>query len=204
MIEKKPSNTELVYDAIVNLHAAGEIVTRVTLSQVMDLKLSIIDDRLKELANDNLITRVQRGVYIPSETYPPARIISATVMYGDTGAIERKPSDSMFCLTRLPDGLVVIDVYDYVVKLIPSELRTMAKLLQPFAAGNLAASVIVIDIGDEVIKLSAVDAAEVAKMLAPYALDAYSLQVRDDNATAIMELERKVKELEVRGIPQAF
>lgn len=195
MIEKRLSNSELVYDAIVNLHAAGEIVTRVTLSQVMDLKLSIIDDRLKALANDNLIVRVQRGVYIPSETYPPARVISATVMYGDVEAIESKPSDKMFCLTKLPDGLVIIDIYDYVVKLIPSELRCIARMLQPFAAGNLAASVIVIDIGDTVIKLSSVDAAEVAKMLAPYAFDAYSLQARDDNATAIMGLERKVKEL---------
>ena len=80
MIEKRLSNSELVYDAIVSLHAAGKVVSRKNLLQVMDLKPSIIDDRLKALANDKIINREERGVYVPSESYPQARIIGATVV----------------------------------------------------------------------------------------------------------------------------
>lgn len=196
MIEKRLSNSELVYDAIVSLHAAGKVVSRKNLLQVMDLKPSIIDDRLKALANDKIISREERGVYVPSESYPPARIISATVVYGDAEAIENKPRDRAFSVTRMPNATVIIDVYDYVLKLIPSELRALAQMLQPFATGDLGASVVVIDVGDEVFKLSYQDAAEVAKLLIPYAFDAYSLQMKSQTTSAIMDLMQKVKALE--------
>lgn len=196
MIEKKPSNSELVYDAIVSMHAAGKIVSRRNLMQVMDLKPSIIDDRLKALANDKIITREERGVYVPSESYPPARVISAKILYGDAGSITAKPDDRSFGITRMPDATVIIDIYDYVLKLIPSELRALAQMLQPFATGGLSASVVVVDVGDDVFKLIYEDAVEIAKLLIPYAFDAYSLQMKSQTTSAIMDLMQKVKALE--------
>lgn len=196
MIEKKPSNSELVYDAIVSMHAAGKIVSRRNLMQVLDLKPSIIDDRLKALANDKIINREERGVYVPSESYPPARVISAKILYGDAGSITAKPDDRSFSITRMPDATVIIDIYDYVLKLIPSELRALAQMLQPFATGGLSASVVVVDVGDDVFKLIYEDAVEIAKLLIPYAFDAYSLQMKTQTDSAIMDLIQKVRALE--------
>lgn len=196
MIEKKISNSQLVYDAIVSLHAAGETVSRRKLEQVMTLKRSIIDDRVKHLEREGIIDRDERGVYVPSESYPPARVISSSVVYGDSAAIESKPTDRVFSVSRLPDLVVVVDIYDQVLKLIPSELRTLAQMLLPFASGGLSPSIVVIDIGDTVLKLSYQDAAEVARMLAPYAMDAYMLQTRSQMASDITNLTKQVRALQ--------
>lgn len=105
---RRISTTELVFDAIVELHALEQIITREGLAGHLNLKLSIIDDKLKSLANDGLIARIQRGVYAPVEKYPPTRPISHT---------------------ELPDGTVVLDVGDDVLKLTPREARTLAVML---------------------------------------------------------------------------
>lgn len=105
---RRISTTELVFDAIVELHALEQIITREGLADHLNLKLSIIDDKLKSLANDGLIARIQRGVYAPVEKYPPTRPISHT---------------------ELPDGTVVLDVGDDVLKLTPREARTLAVML---------------------------------------------------------------------------
>lgn len=105
---RRISTTELVYDAVVELHALEQIITREALADYLNLKLSIIDDKLKTLANDGLIARIQRGVYVPVEKYPPTRPISHT---------------------ELPDGTVVLDIGDDVLKLTPREARTLAVML---------------------------------------------------------------------------
>lgn len=105
---RRISTTELVYDAIVELHALEQIITREALADHLNLKLSIIDDKLKTLANDGLIARIQRGVYVPVEKYPPTRPISHT---------------------ELPDGTVILDIGDDVLKLTPREARTLAVML---------------------------------------------------------------------------
>lgn len=105
---RRVSTTELVFDAVIELHALEQIVTREGLSEHLNLKLSIIDDKLKTLANDGLIARIQRGVYVPVTQYPPTRPISHT---------------------ELPDGTVVLDIGDDVLKLTPREARTLAVML---------------------------------------------------------------------------
>lgn len=105
---RRISTIELVYDAVVELHALEQIITREVLADYLNLKLSIIDDKLKTLANDGLIARIQRGVYVPVEKYPPTRPISHT---------------------ELPDGTVVLDIGDDVLKLTPREARTLAVML---------------------------------------------------------------------------
>lgn len=102
------TNKQRVLDAVIDLHNQEQIVTRETLSDVLDLKQTIIDDNLSSLVNDDLIHRVQRGVYVPTTEHKPARIISKIV---------------------LPCGTVKIDIGDdMVVTLTPKEARLIGSL----------------------------------------------------------------------------
>ena len=103
------TNKQRVLDAVIDLHNQEQIVTRETLSDVLDLKQTIIDDNLTTLANDGLIHRVQRGVYVPAVEHKPARLISKI---------------------PLPDGTVVIDIGDSIVlTLTPKEARILGSLM---------------------------------------------------------------------------
>ncbi len=104
----KKSSTQLVLEAVQDLHAQEQVVTRETLAALTNLKLSVVDDRIGALIDDGLVVRVQRGVYVPAETHPPARVISKTM---------------------LPDGTVKLDIGDQVVTLTPREDRMLAALL---------------------------------------------------------------------------
>ena len=103
------TNKQRVLDAVIDLHNQEQIVTRETLSDILDLKQTIIDDNLSSLVNDDLIHRVQRGVYVPTIEHKPARLISKI---------------------PLPDGTVVIDIGDSIVlTLTPKEARTLGSLM---------------------------------------------------------------------------
>lgn len=106
-IESK-SSTQVVLDAVIELHGMEQIVTRKSIEDLTQLKAGIIDDRLKHLVNEGLIHRLERGVFVPVVQHPPARQISHT---------------------ELPDGTVVLDVGDDVLKLTPREARTLASML---------------------------------------------------------------------------
>ena len=103
------TNKQRVLDAVTDLHNQEQIVTRETLSDILDLKQTIIDDNLSSLTNDGFIHRVQRGVYVPTVEHKPARLISKI---------------------PLPDGTVVIDIGDSIVlTLTPKEARTLGSLM---------------------------------------------------------------------------
>lgn len=102
------TNKQRVLDAIIDLHNQEQIVTRETLSDILDLKQTIIDDNLSTLVNDDLIHRVQRGVYVPKVAHLPARIISKIV---------------------LNDGTVVLDIGDSVLTFTPKEARIVGSLM---------------------------------------------------------------------------
>lgn len=105
----RKTNKETILDAIIDLHNQEQVVTRETLSLILDLKQSIIDDNLSSLVNDDLIHRVQRGVFVPTVQHRPARIISKIV---------------------LPCGTVKIDVGDdMVLTLTPKESRILGSLM---------------------------------------------------------------------------
>ena len=102
------TNRQRVLDAVTDLHNQEQIVTRETLSDVLDLKMSIIDDNLTLLANDGLIYRVQRGVYVPTIEHKPARVITKS---------------------PLNDGSVVLEIDRLVLILTPKEARELGKLM---------------------------------------------------------------------------
>jgi hypothetical protein len=103
----KKSSTQVVLDALRDLHQQEQIVTRETLHELTGLKLSIIDDRLKALIEEMLIVRVGRGVFVPAEQHPPARPMSKTL---------------------LPDGTVNLEIGDQVLILTPAEDRMLARI----------------------------------------------------------------------------
>lgn len=103
------SSTEIIFEAIQDLHNQEQIVTREVLAETTGLKMSIVDDRLSHLVNLGHIIRVQRGVFIPTPKHRPARLMSKTV---------------------LPDGTVKIDIGDdQILTLTPREARTLGNLM---------------------------------------------------------------------------
>lgn len=102
------SSTDIVFDAICDLHNQEQVVTRETLSQICSLPMSKIDDRISTLIDNDMVIRVQRGVYVPTIRHPPARLMSKTV---------------------LPDGTVKIDIGDDVLTLTPKEARTLGSMM---------------------------------------------------------------------------
>jgi hypothetical protein len=101
------SSTRAVLQAVQDLHAQEQIVTRETLAEFTGLKLAIVDDRLKSLIEDLMVIRVGKGVFVPADQHPPARPMSKTL---------------------LPDGTVNIEIGDHVLILTPKEDRMLASL----------------------------------------------------------------------------
>jgi hypothetical protein len=103
----KKTTTQQVFDAVCDLTASEQVVTREALQDVTGLKLTVIDDRIATLVDDGLVIRRNRGVFIPAPQHPPARPISKTI---------------------LPNGMVKIEIGDEVLELTPREDRFLASL----------------------------------------------------------------------------
>lgn len=112
MTQEKTS-TNLVLETVHDLYQQEQLVTRDRVSQITGLSLSIVDDRLKTLCDTGLVVRIQRGVYEPCPTHPPARAISKTILRG---------------------GLVKLEIGDEVLTLTPAEDRALATLCAGAAA----------------------------------------------------------------------
>lgn len=102
-----PTSTQRVFDAVCDLHALEQIATRETVAELTGLKLSIVDDRLSTLVDDEKLKRVLRGVYVPVETFAQARDISKTIV---------------------SNGLVKYEIGEVVLALTPREERRLAEL----------------------------------------------------------------------------
>lgn len=103
------SNSQIILEAIEDLHAQEQIVTRTTLAELTELQLTIIDDRLSYLVDTGQIVRVQRGVFVPAIKHRTARMMSKTV---------------------LPDGTVSIEIGNSIVlTLTPREARNLGNLM---------------------------------------------------------------------------
>lgn len=107
------ASTQRVYDAIVELHNAGQRATRHTVQELTGLSLVKVDDRIKALVEREQIKRFLKGEYVPVEVHPPMRAISKTLMAG---------------------GLVKIEIGDDVLTLTPAEDRALSMLMAGAAA----------------------------------------------------------------------
>lgn len=131
-------SSQRVYEAVCELRAQAQTVTRETVAELTGLKLTIVDDRLAVLVDDGKLKRVLRGVYEVVEVYPPARPISKTV---------------------LGDGHVKYEIGDDVLTLTPTEDRTLA-LLTAGAATQVAA----IEAGRQQVMLATEMATKIKKL----------------------------------------
>lgn len=109
---KPQTSTQRIYDAVVELRGLDQIATRETVAELTGLKLSIVDDRLRALVDDEKLKRLLRGVYELVEFFPPPRSISCTT---------------------LDSGLVKFEIGDILVELTPRETRCAARALGGFA-----------------------------------------------------------------------
>lgn len=110
MIEgQKKTNAEIVLEAIQDIHAQEQVVTREVIMEHTGLKLTVIDDRVGYLIDNGLVYRVQRGVFVPAPGHGPARIITKTL---------------------LPCGTVKLEIGDdHVLTLTPRENRMLGELM---------------------------------------------------------------------------
>lgn len=117
----KKTQKQQVYEAVMDLHNKEIPAGRTTITELLGIKQSAVDECLKSLADDELIYRVCNGVYAPMVQHPPARTIYKAV---------------------LPDGTVKIDIGDDVLTLTPKEARTLGGLMlsEGTEYGNIALS----------------------------------------------------------------
>lgn len=94
------------------LRELGQEATRHTIAQLTGLKMTVVDDRLRTLADDGRLRRLVRGVYDLEKPYPPPR----PMFFG-----------------ILADGFVKVEVGDDVLTLSPTEARRLARGLGGFA-----------------------------------------------------------------------
>ena len=71
--ETDSSTKQRVYDAVQELRELGQEATRHTVAQLTGLKMTVVDDRLRTLADDGQLRRLVRGVYDLDKPYPPPR-----------------------------------------------------------------------------------------------------------------------------------
>lgn len=103
------TSTRQILEAITDLHAQEQIVTRDKIGEVLPhLSLQKISDRLGYLIETSQISRPERGVYVPVITHATSRSV---------------------CKYILPDGTVKLEIGDQVVTMTPKESRYVGNLM---------------------------------------------------------------------------
>jgi len=119
--QPRKTSAQEVLDHAIDLHQREQLVTREALSDALGVKLSIVDEHIKNLVNNGKLMRKKSGVFQPVIEMPPARAMSKTM---------------------LPDGWVKIEIGDQVLTLTPREDRMLGNLMR--GSGDLYAQVDVI------------------------------------------------------------
>jgi len=110
------SSRTLVLEAIVQLHDAGESPTRERISQVTGLRMTTVDDRIKLLRGQGLVS-ARRQCYRPTYSHGPAQATT---------------------VTSLPDGLVKLEWGDEVWSLTATEAASFGRQLMGWATQSSA------------------------------------------------------------------
>lgn len=106
--EQQKSTAQRIWDAINDLYNQEQVVTRETLAEVTGLKMSIIDDHVGRMVDNEQLRRVRAGVFVPIPRYEPPRPV-----YG----------------SMTTDGFFVLEVGDKSVVMQPREARQAGALL---------------------------------------------------------------------------
>lgn len=110
--EAKPApradTRKVIWGALVDLRAQGQIATRQVLSQVTGLKLVTVDDHINRWVEDGQLRRPVAGVVEIVQPLPPPRAVS---------------------MTHSPDGPSKLEIGDVCIDIWPQERRMLANLL---------------------------------------------------------------------------
>ena len=110
VVEAVPTLT-LVFEAIRDMHNAGTEPTRERIVEMTGLKGTTVDDRIKRLRREGMIT-CEKQRYEPIHRHAPARAVS---------------------MTLLADGVGKLELGECLVAMVPQEMRQLALLLQGYA-----------------------------------------------------------------------
>lgn len=101
------TNRERVHQCIVDLTNQRRPAARALVAQLLNEKLSVVDDAVKRLKEDGLVRTVVPGILEPVEQFPPSRAISRTL---------------------LPDGRSKVEIGDAVLDLTPHEAQVLGMM----------------------------------------------------------------------------
>lgn len=107
LLEKDEANAYRVLDAICTIQAEGVTATRELIAEFTGLKPTTVDDRIKALRGERLISAEKQN-YSPVQQYEPAQPLSCTV---------------------LEDGMFKVEKGDAVLPLNPVEARRLGQML---------------------------------------------------------------------------
>lgn len=107
-IEEKRTTRQIIWGALVDLRAQGQIATRQVLAEVTSLKLTTVDDHLNRMVEDGQLRRPVAGV---------------------VEIIDQMPAPRPMSITDLPDGMTIVELGDYEIRMWPQERRALAKRL---------------------------------------------------------------------------
>ena len=107
-IEEKRTTRQIIWGALVDLRAQGQIATRQVLAEVTSLKLTTVDDHLNRMVEDGQLRRPVAGV---------------------VEIIDQMPAPRPMSITDLPDGMTIVELGDYEIHMWPQERRALAKRL---------------------------------------------------------------------------
>ena len=85
--QHKPTNRQIVLQAVVDLHASGRVPTRQSIASATGLRMSVVDDHVKMLKADELIRAVVNGVFEPVDMRAD-RPVSGTIIDGNLYKLE--------------------------------------------------------------------------------------------------------------------
>lgn len=110
----KPAETrtsrQIIWDAIQEMAALGQTITRKRLQEMTDLTYHIVDDHVSRMVDEEgTLRRVLDGVYELVKGYDAPRPVS---------------------ITDLDDGQTIIEVGDQEMRLWPREVRKLANRLE--------------------------------------------------------------------------
>lgn len=107
-IEEKRTTRQIIWGALADLRAQGQIATRQVLAEITSLKLTTVDDHLNRMVEDGQLRRPVAGVVEIIDQMPDPRPVS---------------------LLHNPGGCSKLEIGDFCVDIWPQERRMLATLL---------------------------------------------------------------------------
>ena len=105
-LPEKPhrTNSETIFQTIVDLRSANRVSTRQVIAGITGLKMSIVDDHIKRMKDDGRIRMVVNGVFEPVEAVREDHAVSATFL--PSGRVKLEIGDSVLDLSMREGRMV--------------------------------------------------------------------------------------------------